>query len=30
VEEIECCLMNTKPWKAAGENGLAAGVWRQI
>jgi hypothetical protein len=30
VEEIERCLMKTKPWKAAGEDGLPAGVWRQI
>jgi hypothetical protein len=30
VEEIECCLMKTKPWKAAGEDGLPAGVWRQV
>jgi len=29
-EEIECCLMKTKPWKAAGEDGLPAGVWRQV
>jgi hypothetical protein len=30
VEEIESCLMKTKPWKAAGKDGLPAGVWRQI
>jgi len=30
VEEIERCLMKTKPWKAAGEDGLPAGVWREI
>lgn len=30
VEEIECCLMKTKPWKAASEDGLPAGVWRQL
>ena len=30
VEEIERCLMKAKPWKAAGEDGLPAGVWRQI
>jgi len=30
MEEIECCLMNTKPWKAAGEDGLSAAVWRQV
>jgi hypothetical protein len=30
VEEIEGCLMKTKPWKAAGEDGLPAGVWRQV
>jgi hypothetical protein len=30
LEEIECCLMKTKPWKAAGEDGLPAGVWRQV
>jgi hypothetical protein len=30
VEEIECCLMKTKPWKAAGEDGLPAGMWRQL
>jgi hypothetical protein len=30
MEEIECCLMKTKPWKAAGEDGLPAGVWRQV
>jgi hypothetical protein len=30
LEEIECCLMKTKPWKAAGEDGLPAGVWRQL
>lgn len=29
-EEIESCLMKTKPWKAAGEDGLPAGVWRQV
>jgi hypothetical protein len=28
--DIECCLMKTKPWKAAGEDGLPAGVWRQV
>lgn len=27
AEEIESCLMKTKPWKAAGEDGLPAGVW---
>lgn len=26
VKEIERCLMRTKPWKAAGEDGLPAGV----
>jgi hypothetical protein len=26
VDEIECCLMKTKPWKGAGEDGLPAGV----
>jgi hypothetical protein len=30
LEEIECCLMKTKPWKAAGEDDLPAGVWRQV
>lgn len=30
AEEIESCLMKTKPWKAAGEDGLPAGVWRQV
>jgi hypothetical protein len=30
LEEIESCLMKTKPWKAAGEDGLPAGVWRQV
>jgi hypothetical protein len=30
VEEIQCCLLKTKPWKAAGEDGLPAGVWRQV
>ena len=30
AEEIESCLMKTKPWKTAGEDGLPAGVWRQI
>ena len=30
VEEIEACLMKTKPWKAAGDDGLPAGVWRQV
>lgn len=30
VEDIESCLMKTKPWKAAGEDGLPAGVWTQI
>ncbi|KAM0724078.1 hypothetical protein Q7P37_000258 [Cladosporium fusiforme] len=30
VDEIERCLMKTKPWKAAGEDGLPAGVWRRI
>jgi hypothetical protein len=30
VGEIESCLMKTKPWKAVGEDGLPAGVWRQI
>jgi hypothetical protein len=30
LKEIECCLMKTKPWKAAGEDGLPAGVWRQV
>jgi hypothetical protein len=30
VDEIERCLMKTKPWKSAGEDGLPAGVWRQI
>lgn len=30
VEEIERCLVKTKPWKAAGEDGLPAGVWRHI
>jgi hypothetical protein len=30
VDEIECCLMKTKPWKGAGEDGLPAGVWRQV
>jgi hypothetical protein len=30
VDEIECCLIKTKPWKGAGEDGLPAGVWRQV
>lgn len=30
AEEIEGCLMKTKPWKASGEDGLPAGVWRQV
>jgi hypothetical protein len=30
VEEIQCCLLNTKPWKAAGDDGLPTGVWRQV
>lgn len=30
LEEIESCLRKTKPWKAAGEDGLPAGVWRQV
>jgi hypothetical protein len=30
VEEIQCCLLKTKPWRAAGEDGLPAGVWRQV
>lgn len=30
VEEIESCLMKTKPWKAPGEDGLPAVVWRHI
>jgi hypothetical protein len=30
VGEIEGCLIETKPWNAAGEDGLPAGVWRQI
>jgi hypothetical protein len=30
IEEIECCLMKTKPWKAVGEDIIPAGVWRQI
>lgn len=28
--EIECFPMETKPWKAAGEDGLPARVWRQV
>jgi len=30
VEEIERCVFAAKPWKAAGEDGLPAIVWRQI
>ncbi|KAF4547222.1 Hypothetical protein D9617_52g060430 [Elsinoe fawcettii] len=30
VEKIEPCLTKTKPWKAAGEDGLPAGMWRQV
>jgi hypothetical protein len=30
VEEIECCLMKTKPWKAAGSDSLPTRVWRQV
>ena len=30
VEGIECYLMKIKLWKAAGEDGLPAGAWRQI
>jgi hypothetical protein len=30
VEEIQCCLLKTKPWRAVGEDGLPAGVWRQV
>ena len=26
ADEIERCLMKTKPWKAVGEDGLPAGV----
>ena len=29
-EEIASCLMKTKPWKAAREDGIPAGVWRQV
>lgn len=29
-EEIESCLMKTRLWKAAGEDGLPADVWRQV
>lgn len=29
-EEIESCILKTKRWKAAGEDGLPAGVWRQV
>jgi hypothetical protein len=28
--KIECCLMKTKQWKVAGEDGLPAGLWRQV
>jgi hypothetical protein len=30
LREIESCLMKTRRWKAAGEDGLPAGVWGQI
>jgi hypothetical protein len=30
AREIESCLMKTRRWKAAGEDGLPAGVWGQI
>lgn len=29
-EEIESSLMKTEAWKAAGEDGLPAGVWRHV
>lgn len=29
-EEVESCLIKIKAWKAAGEDGVPAGVWRQV
>lgn len=29
-EEIESCLIRAKPWKATGEDGVPAGVWKQV
>jgi hypothetical protein len=30
LEKMEYCLMKTKPWKAAADDGLSAGIWRQV
>jgi hypothetical protein len=30
MEEVEWKVMSAKPWKASGEDGLPAMVWRQL